>query len=111
MARIAEFLHGVVDFTRRECFGIHKVDQKISGAVTGDFGLLVAFNPIAHVIPMRDDTPNSIGKDTGKVRHDVRGVTTSQLDIRREAKVFANHHAIANANRSGKGFVVSVPKT
>jgi len=53
MARVAEFLHGIVNFTSRESLRVHKVNQKIGGTVAGDLSLLVAFNPIPHVIPMR----------------------------------------------------------
>ena len=37
-------------------------------------------------------------------------MTASQLHIRREAKIFTNHHLIASSNRSSKRFVVSIAK-
>jgi hypothetical protein len=40
----------------------------------------------------------------------VGGVTASKLDIRREAKVFANHHLVTRSDRSGERLVVSIAK-
>ena len=37
-------------------------------------------------------------------------MTASQFHIRRETKVFTDHHLITSGNRSGEGFVVSIPK-
>ena len=67
MARVAEFLHGIVDVASRKSLGIHKVDQKVSGPITRDFSLLVRFNPLSHVVPMRHDTAHGISENARQV--------------------------------------------
>ena len=62
-------------------------------------------------MPVRHNATDSGRKNRVKVAEDVHRVTASKLHIRREAKVFANHHLVADANGSRKGLVVCVAKT
>ncbi len=108
MAWIAELLHRAVDIAGGECFAVHKIDEEIRRTVAADFCLLVKLNSLAHVIPVRNHSGDSIRQHAGEIRHDIRGVAASQLDIRREAKIFTDQHAIANAHAGGEALVVRV---
>ena len=108
MAWIAELLNRTVNVAGGECLAVHKVDEEIRRTVAADFRLLVKLNPFAHIIPVRNYAGDSIRQDTGKVRHDVRGVAASQLDIGREAKIFTDKHAIANAHAGGECFIMRI---
>ena len=109
--RVAEFLNRAVNVAGRESLGIHKVDQEIRRTVATNFRFLVKLNPLFHVVPVRNNAGNSIRQHAGEIGHDVRGVATSKLHIRREAKIFADQHPIANADRGGEALVVSVAQT
>lgn len=111
MARIAELLNGRVNVAAGECLGIYQVDEQVSGTIPRDFGLLVSVDALAHIVPMRNHATNGIRKNARKIVQDVRCMTTSKLDVRRETEILTDHHAIANADRSGEGLVVRVAKT
>jgi hypothetical protein len=56
-------------------------------------------------------TTHSVSNYALDVAKDVDGMAASQLDVRREAKIFTNHHAVSDADSSGERFIVSVSQT
>jgi len=111
VTRIAEFLNGTVNVASGESLGVHKVDEKISGTITGNFRLLVKGDTVFHVIPMRNHAGDSIRQHAGKIRDDVGSMAAGELHIRREAKIFTDQHAIADAHAGGEALVVSIAQT
>ena len=111
MARIAELLNRLVNRASGEGTHLRKIHHQIGGTFLAEFGTFVSVDTLAHVSPVGNDPTDSRGKNRVQVPKDVDGVATSELHIRREAKVFANHHLVADANRSRKGFVVRVTQT
>jgi len=108
VARVAELLNGVIDFALRQSLGINQVDKEIGGAIARDLGRLVSVDALAHVRPVRNNARDCVSENARKIVHDVLCVLASKLHIRREAKIFANHHLVADAHRSGKTLVVRV---
>ena len=108
---VAELLHSTVNLAGRECLSIHQVDDEVSSTVTVDLRLLVGLNPLAHIVPVGGDASNRITKDARNVHHDIDGVSASELNVRREAKVVADRHFVANADGCCEGLVMCVTKT
>ena len=109
MARLAELLHGFVDVPCGESLRIDKLDKKVRGAF--NLSVLVSVDPLAHVNPVGGHAGNGRRKNPWKVFPNVDRVTASQLHIRREAKILADHHLIADCNRSRERAVMRVTQT
>ena len=110
VTRVAELLHCLVDIASRKRFRVHKVNHHVGATVTLNLGVLVGLDALAHVCPVGDNARDRVRQDHRKVAQDVRRVPTSKLHIRREAKVFANHHLVADAYGSREGLIVCVTK-
>ena len=108
MARIAELLNRLVNRASGERSHLRKIHHQIGGAFLAEFGAFVSVDALAHVGPVGNHATNSRRKNRVQVPKDVDRVTASELHIRREAKVFANHHLVADANGSGERFVMRV---
>ena len=72
------------------------------------FDGLVVFDAVRHISKVRNTAAHSFRKHPRNVAQDVHRVLASKLHVRREAKVFTNQHAVADADASGKAFVVRV---
>ena len=110
MRRLAELLNRVVNVASRKRFTIHKLNDQGGRLLVRDRQRLVCFDTLPHIVPMGENTTHGVSNHALDVAQDVDSVAASQLDVRREAEIFANHHAVADADGGGKGFVVSVAK-
>ena len=110
VARVAELLHRLVNVTGGKRLGIYKINNHVGATVRLHLGVLVSVDALAHVCPVGDNARDRVRQDHWKVAQDVRRVTTSKLHIRREAKVFADQHLIADADGSREGLIVCVTK-
>ena len=77
--------------------------------VKGD--VLISGDAGFHVIPCLDKAGDGANDHAAKVAHDVFGMATGQLFLRREAEIFANHHTVSNADRSRERLVVRIANT
>ena len=111
MARSLKLLDRLVNVTRWKRLGIYEVNDHISRVCFCDLDALVSVDPLAHVGPVRNNARNCGGQHARQVCHDVLSVTASELHIRREAKILANHHLVADTHGSRKGLVMRVTQT
>lgn len=111
VTRVAKLLHRLVNGASRKRTHLRKVNNQVGSAFLGKLRLLVGGDSLAHVEPVRGNSTNRRRQNRVQVPKDVHGMTTSELHIRREAKIVANQHLVADANGSRKGLVVCVPKT